>query len=57
MNFKECEKNNLRLLIGYLVHIFHFKNVHYININHTFKVKNYERNLTLKNRSLFISHS
>ena len=36
---KECETNNLRLLIGYLVHIFHFKNVHYININHTFKVK------------------
>jgi len=27
---KECETNNLRLLIGYLVHIFHFKNVHYI---------------------------
>jgi len=26
-------------LIGYLVHIFHFKNVHYININHTFKVE------------------
>jgi len=36
---KECETNNLRLLIGYFVHIFHFKNVHYININHTFKVK------------------
>jgi len=36
---KECETNNLRLLIGYLVHIFHFKNVHYININHTFKVE------------------
>ena len=38
-NSLECETNNLRLLIGYLVHIFHFKNVHYININHTFKVK------------------
>ena len=31
--------NKLRFLIGYLVHIFNFKNVHYININHTFKVE------------------
>ena len=36
---KECETNNLRLLIGYLVHIFHFENAHYININRSFKAK------------------
>lgn len=35
----KCETNNLRFLKGYLVHIFHFKNVHYINITHIFKVK------------------
>jgi len=34
---KEREKNNYRFLIGFLVHIFHFKNAHYNNINRSFK--------------------
>jgi hypothetical protein len=39
MFWLKISKQLLRFLTVYLVHIFHFENAHYINLNRTFKAK------------------